>query len=223
MNYSIYYMDTQFENEFEVLYQDAQANFQTNRFRDSARGFEYLIQKLHGKGFVEDSIYFAYRTAISYKMADMHLQLISLYKNLGVYFLKHTVQMIEDLNKDVLWENTELLNIYQQTLKYLGEDEMRKTIMHELINIYLSKSNSDDNPELSLSKSLEIALELDDKRRARQIADKLADILMEKREKILLSEKDGYNEIANRIVKKIIKNYEAIGFESEVDYYNELL
>ncbi len=203
-----------FEESFEVLYQDAIANFDTSRFKDSAKGFQYLSELCIKNKYVEDSIYFAYRTAIAYKSAELDIELIKLYRNIGVFFLKHTAELINKLEDK---ENIDLLNVYQSTLKILGKPKLRKQVVHRLISLYLDEIKiTPMKKDYYLEKAIKLSVDIHDNKLTRKLVTRLANYFLDEKDKILQQEIMDADIIARKYMEKAIKLYESIDNNSVV-------
>ena len=71
-------MSDEFHNNFEVLYGETETNYETDRILDSAKGFEYLAKLCLNQGFIEEYIYFTYRSAVSWSKIENSVQQVAM-------------------------------------------------------------------------------------------------------------------------------------------------
>jgi tetratricopeptide (TPR) repeat protein len=71
------------ENKMNILIEEANANYQANRFKDAARTFEHLITLAIQNDEEEEAIYFAYRAADCWRKDKNEMNRAVIFRDIG--------------------------------------------------------------------------------------------------------------------------------------------
>jgi len=202
---------------FEVLINEANDHFNSGRFRDAARTFEYLVQFCLKIEYYEDIIYYLYKTILSWSYVGDIEQIIKQYQKLGILALKISTQIGSNVY-EITTDDTrkvEILRLISENLYYLGEIKKKKELSPNLIDLYLNLSiKSEIKLDIRISyleKASVIADENNNKSKSAEIQNNLASLLEEKAD---LSEQTmgiGNLEIASHFYKEASKIYKRLG------------
>ena len=88
-------MTVDFFNKFDSLYNEAVSNYETSRFTDAAKNFDYIANFCVKEGLLEDFVYFSYRSAIAWRSSNHINKLIPLYQGFGKITLSYARQLVE--------------------------------------------------------------------------------------------------------------------------------
>lgn len=139
-------MTVDFFTKFDSLYDEAASNYDTLRFVDAAKNFDYIANYCMREGLLEDYVYFTYRSAISWRSSNQINKLIPLYQGFGRTSLSYAKQLVErqlDIETETQIRIT-LLVQYRSILGSLNLKERQKQITEELIEHYLIKIDVDN-------------------------------------------------------------------------------
>ena len=134
-------MTVDFFTKFDSLYNEATSNYDTSRFVDAAKNFDYIANYCMKEGLLEDYVYFSYRSAIAWRSSNQINKLIPLYQEFGRITLSYAKQLVEkqlDIETDTQ-TRISLLIQYRSILASLNLEERLKKITEELIDHYLIK------------------------------------------------------------------------------------
>ncbi|OLS24473.1 MAG: hypothetical protein HeimC2_22790 [Candidatus Heimdallarchaeota archaeon LC_2] len=188
------------DERINTVIEEAEVNYRTGRFENSATNFEYLTQKMLEKSLYEDMIYFAYRSIIARKQINDINSTVKIMQKLGINILKiSTLIAMDQLNNTLVYEEkTELLWVAQKNLKLLGDPGKREKLIKILTDIYFN-----------LSKDIEFNYE-----ERKSYLDRNINLLQE------IKDFDGYRrnkkELAHLMEEKAITTLNSQGFDIEL-------
>lgn len=188
------------DERINTVVEEAEVNYRTGRFENSATNFEYLTQKMLEKSHYEDMIYFAYRSIIARKQINDINSTVKIMQKLGINILKiSTLIAMDQLNNTLVYEEkTELLWLAQKNLKLLGDPGKREELIKILTDIYFN-----------LSKDIEFNYE-----ERKSYLDRNINLLQE------IKDFDGYRrnkkELAHLMEEKAITTLNSQGFDIEL-------
>lgn len=165
---------------FDILLQEAEANFNSSRYYNAAKTFEHLLQMCIDVNNYEDMIYFAYRAAVSWSQANQTKRIIQLYQKLAINTMKlSTVLAVSALeNSKDLIEKAEFIKLAQENLKFLNEEEKRKPLVEMLLDLYDKFSNDyslDHNEKVVfIERAIRLLIDIKDNERIKLLKFKLA-------------------------------------------------
>ena len=134
-------MTVDFYNKFDSLYDEASSNYDTSRFVDAAKNFDYIANFCLKEGLLEDYVYFSYRSAIAWRSSNQINKLIPLYQAFGKITLSYSKKLVENQleNETDTQVRITLLAQYRSILGSLNLTDRQKQITEELIEHYLIK------------------------------------------------------------------------------------
>lgn len=125
-------------DNFDLILQEANDNYYSGRFEDSANTFEHLSSMCVKMELYEDMIYFIYRALVSWSSINRVDRMIKIYQRIGLFSIKLSSQLakqIVDTSYD-LFEKVEFLEIIAKNLVNTGEMEKRKQVLIDLVIHY---------------------------------------------------------------------------------------
>jgi len=132
--------------EFNTYLEEAEINYNNQRYKDAAGTFEYLIRASTRESNFLDVIHFSYRAIDAWEKAGSTQKALHVWKNLGVFSLKVASKIASDSAQETtnLEYKTEILEILQDTLDYLNNADYRRIILEDLYQHYILLSQEYD-------------------------------------------------------------------------------
>ncbi len=189
--------------EFNTYLEEAEINYNNQRYKDAASTFEYLIRhSIRDENYL-DVIHFSYRAIDAWEKAGNRQKALHLWKNLGIFSLKVASKLASDSASEspTVEYKIELLEILEDTLEYLNNDEYRDNILEELYNNYILLSQEYDRPIKDRIMYLERALgypSILNKERIKYLETSLAELHFKLAEKYKKSNQLGAEDIARK-------------------------
>ncbi|MCY3412539.1 MAG: hypothetical protein INQ03_12950 [Candidatus Heimdallarchaeota archaeon] len=177
------YMQNEEIMQFNSIYDEAKAHFDTGRYVDAAKTLEHLISECIRFEKYEDMFYFVYRALIAWYEAGKLENVIRLYQKIGIFSIKYsTKRAIELSEKSIdLSERGRLLNIVQKNLSYLDQQDKRTKVIFELVDLYEELINLNDDYLIQkdlYEKSIELVQIVGATAKQNQLEHKLAELLL---------------------------------------------
>ena len=125
-------------DNFDMILQEANDNYYSGRFEDSANTFEHLSSMCVKMELYEDMIYFIYRALVSWSSINRADRMIKIYQRIGLFSIKLSSQLakqVVDSSYD-LFEKVEFLEIIAKNLANTGERDKREQVLIELVKHY---------------------------------------------------------------------------------------
>ncbi len=123
---------------FDMILQEANDNYYSGRFEDSANTFEHLSSMCVKMELYEDMIYFIYRALVSWSSINRADRMIKIYQRIGLFSIKLSSQLAKQVvdNSYDLFEKVEFLEIIAKNLANTGEMDKREHVLIELVKHY---------------------------------------------------------------------------------------
>ncbi len=142
--------------------EEANINFMNSRFKDSANTFSMIAKSCRRNNFIQDTIYFTYRSIIAHDRDNNNRAILSLMADLGIYLLKQSAKLSSDLINETedLKDRLSVMRRAENILSHLKMNEDREIVVESII--MLSEQLIDESSEEEALQFLEIIREYSD-------------------------------------------------------------
>ena len=168
------------ESKMNILIEEANANYNTKRYKDAARTFEHLISLSIQNEEPEEAIYFAYRAADCWKKDKNQLNRAQTFTKMGNLANNFGAQVAEQLaikTKDVE-EKAKALNLAGECLSHI-QPEKAKIQFEKSIDFFqkLAEKEKDENNIIThLRNALEVTRKLKNKKKEKSLMIRIANV-----------------------------------------------
>ena len=176
------------ENKMNILIEEANANYNANRFKDAARTFEHLITLAIQNDEPEESIYFAYRAADCWRKDKNTLNRSIIFRDIGNLAFSFCSQIMQSyyIKAKKPEEKAKALLLIGECL--LTKDKPQAYVKFKgAINIFeeLCEKAKDEMKIEFLRNALEASLKMENKKLSKEYMIKLANLYVTNAERHL--------------------------------------
>ena len=165
------------ETKMNILIEEANANYNANRYKDAARTFEHLITLAIQSDEPEEAIYFAYRAADSWRKDKNTVNRAVIFRDIGNLAYNFCSQIMSSYSS-----KTKKPEEKAKSLLLIGECLLAKNKQKafenfkEAISIFedLAEKAKEDRKTEFLRDALDAALKMDNKKLAKEYMIKIA-------------------------------------------------
>ena len=196
---------SELESKMNILIEEANANYNTKRFKDAARTFEHLISLSIQNDEPEEAIYFAYRAADCWKKDKNLLNRAQTFTKMGNLANNFGAQIAEQFaikTKDIE-EKAKALHIAGECLLHV-KPEKAKVQFEKSIEFFqkLAEKEKDENKIIvHLRNALEGTMKLKNKKKEKTLKIRIANM------HIKIAEKNAKQESPENL-QKSVRSYE---------------
>ncbi len=196
------------QRELDLLINEANSHYKTDRFKDAAKTFSHLMDIALQDGDPEEAIYFGYRVADSWKNAKDELNRAKTFRVIAEIAYKSSVLVAEKFSKkikDPLKKHEALMIIAEYYLSNGNKAKAKKYVDKtvQALEEALENETKNDKKELIISKIIAAAKLIDNKRKTKDSYLRLIEIKKE-----LIQDSLANKSLEN--VTKAIRQYEDI-------------
>ena len=180
------------EMKMNILIEEANANYNANRFKDAARTFEHLISLAIKNNEPEEAIYFAYRTADCWKKEKNQTNRAHIFLDIGNLAFSFGAQLAEKIEADS--KNTEekakALFVAGQCLLFSDPTKAKNSLIKGMKH-FEQLAESEKNPQKSakyLREALEATILLKNRKQEKDLMTRIANLFIKSAEKDLKKE-----------------------------------
>ncbi|MHA1953234.1 MAG: hypothetical protein ACW96U_04740 [Candidatus Heimdallarchaeaceae archaeon] len=177
------------EMKMNILIEEANANYNANRFKDAARTFEHLISLAIKNNEPEEAIYFAYRTADCWKKEKSLINRSQIFLEIGNLAFSFGAQLAESIEAKATntEEKAKALFIAGQCLLFVDPTKAKNTLIKSMKHFeQLAESEKDSQKSAQyLRDALEATILMKNKKQEKDLKIRIANLYIESAEKDL--------------------------------------
>ncbi|MHA1828842.1 MAG: hypothetical protein ACTSX6_09385 [Candidatus Heimdallarchaeaceae archaeon] len=213
------------EKKMNILIEEANANYNANRYKDAGRTFEHLISLAIKNDEPEEAIYFAYRTADCWKKEKNEMNRALIFYQIGNLALNFGAEIADKYAKKTK-NKEEKAKAYLLAGECLLGHEVGKANekLKESVNIFTSLANQTDDAKkivIHLKNALDGVIKMKDKKQEKELKLKIASFYMKIAEKEVKEKTPESLQIALRSYEDALQLFKNLKSKEKIKYVTD--